>query len=157
MLRPDLFPADVLLTERTLTDLTLTDPALTGPALTNLDLEPAVHPFFGRHLLAELYGVCGTRLDDPELLAGALRQGVTQSGATLLNLEVKRFDPQGVTILALLAESHASLHTYPEVGALFFDAFTCGLCDPEAILAAVVAALEPAEVERRLLKRGGPR
>lgn len=152
MRRPDLFPTDVPLTEQTLTALTLPDPALTNP-----DLEPAVHPFFGRHLLAELYGVCSTRLDDPELLVGALRQGVTQSGATLLNLEVKRFDPQGVTILALLAESHASLHTYPEVGALFFDAFTCGLCDPEAILAALAAVLEPAEVERRLLKRGGPR
>lgn len=144
---PDLLPADV-----PLADLTPSDPALFAAAL-----EPAVHPFFGRHLLAELYGVPCAKLDDPELLAAALRQGVAQSGATLLNLEVKRFDPQGVTVLALLAESHASLHTYPEVGALFFDAFTCGLCDPEAILAAVVAALEPAEVERRLLKRGGPR
>lgn len=142
MIRPDLLPADV---------------PLTGLASPNLALEPAVHPFYGRHLLAELYGVCRAKLDDPELLAGALRRGTVQSGATLLNLEVKRFDPQGVTVLALLAESHASLHTYPEVGALFFDAFTCGTCDPEAILTAVVAALEPAEVERRFLNRGGPR
>ena len=78
-----------------------------------------------------------------------------QSGATLLNLEARRFTPHGVTVLALLAESHASLHSYPEAGALFFDAFTCGPCDPEAILAAVVTALSPGRCERRLLQRGG--
>lgn len=116
--------------------------------------EAAAHPFSGQHLLAELYGVAGTSLDDPELLAGALTRGALASGATLLNLEVRRFTPHGVTVLALLAESHASLHTYPEVGALFFDAFTCGSCDPEAILGAVVAALAPEEVARRLVRRG---
>lgn len=113
------------------------------------------HPFAGQHLLAELYGVPAARLDDPALLEAALREGVRRSGATLLNLEARRFTPHGVTVLALLAESHASLHSYPEAGALFFDAFTCGPCDPEAILGAVVAALSPQRCERRLLQRGG--
>lgn len=117
--------------------------------------QTSAHPFAGQHLLAELYGVPAARLDDPGLLEGALREGVRRSGATLLNLESHRFTPHGVTVLALLAESHASLHSYPEAGALFFDAFTCGSCDPGAILAAVVAALEPQRCERRLLQRGG--
>ncbi|CAA9572743.1 MAG: S-adenosylmethionine decarboxylase proenzyme, prokaryotic class 1B [uncultured Truepera sp.] len=114
----------------------------------------AAHPFAGHHLLAELYGVVPSKLDDPELLAGALRRGVEQGGATLLHLEVRRFNPHGVTVLALLAESHASLHSYPEAGALFFDAFTCGKGQPEAILAAVVAALAPGEVRSSLIQRG---
>ena len=121
-------------------------------------LEPVpvpAHPFAGQHLLAELYGVPAAKLDDPVLLEEALREGVRRSGAALLNLEARRFSPHGVTVLALLAESHASLHSYPEAGALFFDAFTCGPCDPEAILAAVVTALEPQRCERRLLQRGG--
>ena len=113
--------------------------------------------FSGQHLLAELYGVSPAHLDDPERLAEALTRGVAESGATLLHLEVKHFLPHGVTVLALLSESHASLHTYPEAGALFFDAFTCGPCDPQKILDVVVLALEPRTVESRFLKRGNPR
>ncbi len=113
-------------------------------------------PFAGQHLLAELYGVSPEQLDDPELLARALEQGVHLGGATLCHLKVERFRPHGVTVLALLAESHASIHSYPEAGALFFDAFTCGTsCPPEGILAAVVEALAPEEVFTRLILRGG--
>lgn len=121
-----------------------------------LGLVAPAHPFEGQHLLAELYGVSSARLDDPELLADALRQGVKQGGATLCHLEVRHFSPHGVTVLALLAESHASVHSYPEAGALFFDAFTCGPnCRPEGILEAVVAALAPEEVRSSMIRRGG--
>lgn len=124
--------------------------ALGAPPVT-----PA-HPFEGQHLLAELYGVLPARLDDPRLLAEALRRGVSRGGATLLNLELRQFQPHGVTVLALLAESHASIHSYPEAGALFFDAFTCGQCRPEGILEAVVEALAPEKVISKLIQRGGP-
>lgn len=126
----------------------MTDTTLTAP--------PGVtpHPFAGHHLLAELYGVVPSKLDDPDLLAGALRRGIERGGATLLHLEVRRFSPHGVTVLALLAESHASLHTYPEAGALFFDAFTCGEGRPQAILGVVASALSPKEVQSRLVERG---
>ncbi len=117
----------------------------------------SAHPFAGHHLLAELYGVPPARLDDLELLAEALRRGVELGGATLLHLEVRRFSPHGVTVLALLAESHASLHSYPEAGALFFDAFTCGKGRPEAILEAVVEALAPREVRSSMILRGDVR
>ncbi len=118
------------------------------------DPDTAAHPFAGHHLLAELYGVAPNKLDDPDLLAGALRRGIERGGATLLHLEVRRFSPHGVTVLALLTESHASLHTYPEAGALFFDAFTCGEGRPQAILEAVASALLPKEVRSRLVERG---
>lgn len=113
------------------------------------------YPFAGQHLLAELYGVLPSLLDDPELLAEALRRGVSQGGATLCHLEVRRFQPHGVTVLALLAESHASIHSYPEASALFFDAFTCGPTgQPVLILNAVVAALVPEKVCTKLIRRG---
>jgi S-adenosylmethionine decarboxylase proenzyme len=113
------------------------------------------YPFAGQHLLAELYGVSPARLDDPELLAEALKQGVSKGGATLCHLEVRQFKPHGVTVLALLAESHASIHSYPEAGSLFFDAFTCGPnCQPGSILDVVIEALAPEEVRSRLIRRG---
>lgn len=113
------------------------------------------YPFAGQHLLAELYGVTPSRLDDPELLAEALKHGVSRGGATLCHLEVRHFRPHGVTVLALLAESHASIHSYPEAGSLFFDAFTCGPnCQPAAILEVVVGALMPTEVRSSLIQRG---
>lgn len=126
----------------------------TGTA-PHADSSAPVYPFAGQHLLAELYGVSFARLDDPELLAEVLKQGVKKSGATLCHLEVRHFRPHGVTVLALLAESHASIHSYPEAGALFFDAFTCGPKGrPEGILAAVVEVLAPEEVRSSLIQRG---
>ena len=93
------------------------------------------HSFTGTHIFGELYGVNPHLLDNAELLEAAMRDGVEQAGATLLGIQVKSFDPAGVTLLALLEESHTSIHTYPEYSSLFFDAFTCGdECKPQQIL-----------------------
>jgi S-adenosylmethionine decarboxylase len=65
------------------------------------------------------------------------------------------FSPAGVTVLALLAESHASLHTFPEAKTAFWDCFTCGeACDPRRSVDVLCAALRPAEVCEDLLVRG---
>ncbi|GAB4208622.1 MAG: hypothetical protein OHK0022_38430 [Roseiflexaceae bacterium] len=66
-----------------------------------------------------------------------------------------RFEPHGVTALALLAESHASLHTSPEHGTAFWDCFTCGPnCAPEHSADVLIAALHPALVQQQLVERG---
>jgi S-adenosylmethionine decarboxylase len=66
----------------------------------------------------------------------------------------RRFAPQGVTALALLAESHASLHTYPEAGLAFWDCFTCGVaCDPARSAPVLIDALQPAAVTRQEIAR----
>ena len=65
-------------------------------------------------------------LDDEEFVKKALTEAASAAGATLLNLVSHKFEPQGVTALALLAESHISIHTYPEYGYAAVDAFTCG-------------------------------
>lgn len=88
--------------------------------------EREIGSFAGRHVLAELHGADPAVLDDDGFLREALERALKQAGATVCDVVTKRFQPQGVTVLALLAESHASVHTYPERGSVFVDVFTCG-------------------------------
>jgi len=93
---------------------------------------PPVGTFAGRHVLAELGGVEAAVLDDEPFLRTTVARTLAASNATVCEVISHRFQPQGVTVLALLAESHASIHTYPEIGTAFVDVFTCGdRADPE--------------------------
>ena len=66
------------------------------------------------------------------MISTALEQAAEKANAKLLNIVSHCFEPQGVTALALLAESHISIHTWPELGYATVDAFTCGTrTDPE--------------------------
>jgi S-adenosylmethionine decarboxylase len=80
----------------------------------------------GKHCILELYGCDSSRLDDEAFLRDTITTAAKRAGATLLNLITHRFQPQGVTGLALLAESHISIHTWPESGYAAVDVFTCG-------------------------------
>jgi S-adenosylmethionine decarboxylase len=111
--------------------------------------------FRGRHVLAELVGVPAALLDDESFLREALSSALQTCGATVCEVVSKRFQPQGVTVLALLAESHASLHSYPEQESLFVDVFTCGVrADPVVAVDALAEVLRPQQVHRRVLRRG---
>ncbi|TGK10312.1 adenosylmethionine decarboxylase [Leptospira fluminis] len=81
--------------------------------------------FYGRHLMTDFVG-CQIDLDDAERISRDMEEAIQSIGATILNKVEHRFDPHGVTILFLLSESHASIHTYPEYGSCFLDIFTCG-------------------------------
>lgn len=85
-----------------------------------------VGQFTGTHVLAEFAGVAPALLDDAAGIQIALRRSLDSAGATVCEMIARRFQPHGVTVLALLSESHASVHTYPEFGTLFCDVFTCG-------------------------------
>jgi S-adenosylmethionine decarboxylase len=80
----------------------------------------------GKHCILELYGCDRSRLDDEAFLRDTITTAARRAGATLLHLITHRFEPQGVTGLALLAESHISIHTWPESGYAAVDVFTCG-------------------------------
>ena len=80
----------------------------------------------GKHCILELYGCDQRKLDDEAFLRTTITTAAKRAGATLLNLITHRFEPQGVTGLALLAESHISIHTWPEAGYAAVDVFTCG-------------------------------
>jgi len=80
----------------------------------------------GKHCILELYDCDPSKLDDETFLIHTITTAAQRAGATLLNLITHRFEPQGVTGLALLAESHISIHTWPENGYAAVDVFTCG-------------------------------
>lgn len=111
--------------------------------------------FYGKHTLGELYGVSPQKLNDTGFLTDLLCMAVTKAGATVCGTISKQFEPHGVTVLVLLEESHASFHTYPEIGALFLDIFTCGnKCDPVLAFNHICAALNCCEHEVHTIKRG---
>jgi S-adenosylmethionine decarboxylase len=80
----------------------------------------------GRHLILDLYECDHALLDDYEELSRLLETALLMSNATILRIFGEKFQPQGVTLLALLAESHASIHTWPELGYCAIDLYTCG-------------------------------
>jgi S-adenosylmethionine decarboxylase len=97
-------------------------PAIAQPVTAPGDITDAV----GKHCILELYDCDCARLDDEAFLRDTITTAAKRAGATLLNLITHRFEPQGVTGLALLAESHISIHTWPESGYAAVDVFTCG-------------------------------
>jgi S-adenosylmethionine decarboxylase len=80
----------------------------------------------GRHLILDLYGCDQELLDDYEELERLLQVALNMAGAKILRVFGEKFQPQGVTLLALLAESHASIHSWPELGYAAIDLYTCG-------------------------------
>ena len=80
----------------------------------------------GRHLILDLYDCDREILNDYEGLETLLTTALQMADATILRIIGEQFKPQGVTLLALLAESHASVHTWPEIGYCAIDLYTCG-------------------------------
>ncbi len=124
----------------------------TGPGYRGRVSDSSPH---GRHVLAELEGVDAAVLDDAPALRAALHDALVAAGARVLQVVAEQFSPQGVTVLALLAESHASVHTWPEHGRAHVDVFTCGeAADPERAVTGLAAALGAAGVRCEVVERG---
>lgn len=82
---------------------------------------------YGRHVLVDISDAAPDVLNNLDRLEHSLVLAAVAEGVTVLGTLKKAFEPTGATILLLLAESHVSLHTYPDQGKAFFDAFTCGV------------------------------
>ena len=108
--------------------------------------------FAGTHLIIEV--VDGAGLDDEARIRQAFRDCVERCGATLLHIHTHKFSPQGVSGVAVLAESHISVHTWPEIGYGAFDVFMCGDADPWAAVGVLKAAFGTEDVRVRELLRG---
>jgi S-adenosylmethionine decarboxylase len=95
-------------------------------------------------------------LDDAELVRAALAGAAAAAGAHLLDVHLHSFGPgQGVTGVALLAESHISIHTWPEHGYAAIDIFMCGRRnDLDAALGVIAAALGAAQIVTHKIDRG---
>jgi S-adenosylmethionine decarboxylase len=109
--------------------------------------------YAGTHLIIDLWGA--KRLDELELMEDTLREAVTQAGATLLHIHLHHFTPNGgISGVAVLAESHISVHSWPERDFAAFDVFMCGDAQPEKAIAVLEAAFIPSRVVVDTLLRG---
>ena len=109
--------------------------------------------FAGTHLIIDLWGA--RRLDDIAFIEATLRHAVQTCGATLLHIHLHHFTPNGgVSGVAVLAESHISIHTWPERDYAALDVFMCGDAEPHRAIAVLREAFEPSAVQINDHKRG---
>lgn len=98
--------------------------------------------FAGIHLIFDFWGATG--LDNLELMEQAMRESVKAAGATLLHIHLHHFTPNGgISGVAVLAESHISVHTWPERQFASFDVFMCGDAKPEKTIPVLKKAFNP--------------
>ncbi len=112
-------------------------------------------PITGTHICADLYDCDAAILDNLSALREALLGAAQAANATVLEVSAHEFEPQGVTILLLLAESHMSIHTWPEEKYAAVDVFTCGTrMRPEQAIKVISAAVGAGRSNITTLKRG---
>jgi len=87
-------------------------------------IENISFPLKGEHLIMTLK--VADDLEDTERIKSLILEAIRLSEATILNYCEHKFEPQGYSIVVLIGESHASIHTYPEDKGVFIDYFTCG-------------------------------
>jgi len=106
----------------------------------------------GLHLIIDVYE--GHRLDDIDHIEATLRRCVAAAGATLLHIHLHHFQPNGVSGVAVLAESHISIHTWPEASYAALDVFMCGNAAPEKCVPVLRRAFGAKRVAVNELLRG---
>ena len=107
----------------------------------------------GAHLIIDLYGA--KKLDDIELIESTLRQCVEAANATLLHIHLHHFEPNGgISGVAVLAESHISIHSWPENGYAALDVFMCGDANPDACVPVLRKAFKPKRIAVSEILRG---
>ena len=110
-----------------------------------------------KHYLLELYRCDYEKLNDESFLRCTLNNAAKLANAKVLNLISNKFEPQGVTAIALLAESHLSVHTWPEAHYSAVDIFTCGQnMKPDLSCTYLIEALMAEEHLLRVINRNPP-
>jgi S-adenosylmethionine decarboxylase len=118
-------------------------------------MKPDSYQPAGMHLLADLYGVAPDKLVNADAIERLLLNGANIVGATILHSYFHTFGSgQGVTGVVLLAESHISIHTWPEFCFAAADIFMCGNAEPQRALEVVQAALQPSSKVVQIITRG---
>lgn len=109
----------------------------------------------GKHFIVEMWGCNRDVLNDPDIIMGHLHKAASDAGATVVKSLSHRFSPVGVTAVAILAESHLSIHTWPEEGYVAADIFTCGKrTNPQLGVESLIDRFEPETSSSMELKRG---
>jgi len=109
--------------------------------------------FAGTHLIVDLWGCEG--IDDIDHIDATMRECVEEAGATLLHIHLHHFTPNsGVSGVAVLAESHISIHSWPECGYAALDVFMCGEAEPHKTIEVLKRKFRPTRVEVTEYLRG---
>lgn len=109
----------------------------------------------GRHLLLELNGCNPQRLDDLDLVRRLMLASAREVGATIMGDTFHRFHPQGVSGVVVIAESHLSIHTWPEHAYAAVDIFSCSVSfRPEAAARILIEGLDSARPSLLIVERG---
>ena len=109
--------------------------------------------YAGGHVLLDFWGA--RNLTDATLIERALRDGAAAANATILHGHFHQFGENGgISGVLVLAESHISIHTWPEADFAAIDIFMCGKCDPLAAVPVLRAAFRPKRDEVKEERRG---
>jgi S-adenosylmethionine decarboxylase len=109
----------------------------------------------GRHFIFELFGCDKAILDNLPVIEGAMVEAAEAAGATVVGKVFHKFAPQGVTGVVIIAESHISIHTWPELGYAAVDIFTCSSrTQPMRAFDVISFLLKPSTTSSIELKRG---
>ena len=109
----------------------------------------------GIHVLYELYDCHATRLDDRGRMREVLYDAVRSVKMVPLEDASHQYQPQGVSVVILVAESHIAIHTWPEYGYAAVDFFSCRTdIDPQRVCSVLKHALNPGRVEMQVIQRG---
>lgn len=107
----------------------------------------------GAHLLLEGWNAPAAVLNDPLRVRIALQATVAAANLTLRRLVLESFEPQGITAVALLAESHLAIHTWPERGLFAADLFHCGTLPAVEVVRELAARLDAPSWSHRVVER----
>jgi S-adenosylmethionine decarboxylase proenzyme len=110
--------------------------------------------FIGKHLLLNYIDCSFDSLINFKMLEEVIKKGCIDAKASVLSFKSHVFKPNGFSMIVLLSESHASIHTYPEHKSCFIDFFTCGTtCVPKNFSKAVEKFLKPKIIKQKLFLR----
>ena len=108
----------------------------------------------GRHLLVEYMGCNPSTLNSLDRIKSLMKAAAKAANTTIVTSTFKPFDPQGVSGVVVIEESHLSIHTWPEVGYAAVDFYTCGKGEPEKAHEVLLMGLEATEHELIRVERG---
>lgn len=112
----------------------------------------------GRHVIAELWGCNPNMLDNLEMTEKVMVDAALEAGADIREVTFHKFNPQGISGVVVISESHLTIHTFPEHGYASVDVYTCGeTIDPNVAAQAIAEYLEAKTIDSMEIPRGqGP-
>lgn len=117
--------------------------------------EEVVYSPKGTHVILDVWGCEFKDIDNVDLAIKFVEDVVKDANMHMLDMSFKKFEPQGLTLIGLLSESHISIHTYPEHGYMAIDLFTCGDNDPEGpVMENLKKMYNPEYVNKVIFTRG---